>query len=175
MSSNDEKTTLSYSFHNLMEDLTSIREKILQYLPQIDAYLVVMKGGAIFISTLLQIMPPAPIYTIHFSSYTPDHKQKQLQQLTPFNFFDLNLRSSNILVIDDIYDSGLTLTQIEKLSHSFFNYHLNYWVLFQKRDTDLPLVSQYLSSPNKWIVFEWECEKLALNIENLTPEKLGIS
>lgn len=77
------------------------------------AVVMVMKGSLLFVSDLLrQLHPHVTLEFIHCQSYYGGMEKKQLQVDGIEKL--KNLQGKHILVVDDIFDSGNTLTQVMK-------------------------------------------------------------
>lgn len=60
----------------------------------------------------------------------------------------------NILVVDDICDSGLTFSQIKQCLPN-----ADYYALITKNVDDVNFATNYMEGDKRWIVFPWENAK----------------
>jgi len=117
------KVDMDIDFSNLelMISQEDIKSKIVQLAQTIDddykdkeiVFLMIMKGAFIFTSDLVrEIKTPFSIETIKCSSY--GLRGKERGELTIQGLEKLDLQSKHVIVVDDIYDSGKTLSSVMK-------------------------------------------------------------
>ncbi len=96
-----------------------IKEKIEQVAKILDAeyageeitIVMVMKGAICLTADLIrELESPCTVEYVKASSY--GHRGTQRGELKVIGLDSLNLEGKNVLLVDDIYDSGATLTQI---------------------------------------------------------------
>ena len=81
------------------------------YKDQEIVFLMIMKGAFIFTSDLIrEIKTPFSVEAVKCSSY--GLRGKQRGELTIQGLEKLNLKDKNVIVVDDIFDSGKTLTSV---------------------------------------------------------------
>ncbi|NGX32555.1 MAG: Hypoxanthine phosphoribosyltransferase [Candidatus Anoxychlamydiales bacterium] len=117
------KVNMDVDFSNLelMISQEDIKSKIVQLAETIDdeykdkeiVFLMIMKGAFIFTSDLVrEIKTPFSIEAIKCSSY--GLRGKERGELTIQGLEKVDLKSKHVIVVDDIYDSGKTLSSVMK-------------------------------------------------------------
>ena len=117
------KVNMDVDFSNLelMISQEDIKSKIVQLAEIIDdeykdkeiVFLMIMKGAFIFTSDLVrEIKTPFSIEVIKCSSY--GLRGKERGELTIQGLEKVDLKSKHVIVVDDIYDSGKTLSSVMK-------------------------------------------------------------
>jgi hypoxanthine phosphoribosyltransferase len=110
---------LDFSNLELMISQKEIKSKIVQLSERIDqdykdqeiVFLMIMKGAFIFTSDLIrEIKTPFSVEAIKCSSY--GQRGKHRGELTIQGLENIDLKDKNIIVVDDIFDSGKTLTSV---------------------------------------------------------------
>ncbi|NGX63851.1 MAG: Hypoxanthine phosphoribosyltransferase [Candidatus Anoxychlamydiales bacterium] len=114
-----ENMDLDFSNLELMISQEDIKSKIVQLAEIVDqdykdqeiVFLMIMKGAFIFTSDLIrEIKTPFSVEAVKCSSY--GLRGKQRGELTIQGLEKLNLKDKNVIVVDDIFDSGKTLTSV---------------------------------------------------------------
>lgn len=110
-----------FSNIEVLIDQKEIKSKIIQLSQRIDldykdeeiVILMILKGAFVFVSDLIrEIKTPFSIETINCSSYS--QRGKKRGELTVSGLENLDLKSKNVLIIDDIFDSGNTISTVIK-------------------------------------------------------------
>jgi len=87
---------------------------------------------------------------LKFESVTWQTRDGELQEIGRLN--NIVKRENKVLIVDDICDSGLTLTQV-KANHP----NADVAVLVSKVDTKLvDFVGETYYNDNRWVIFPWE-------------------
>ncbi|EKE21519.1 MAG: hypothetical protein ACD_7C00207G0002 [uncultured bacterium] len=116
-----EDMNIDISNIEMLIDHKEIKSKIFQTVQKIDedykneeiVVLMLLKGSIIFASDFIrELKTPFTLETITCSSY--GLKGTQRGGLTIQGLEKLNLESKNVLIIDDIFDSGNTLSNVRK-------------------------------------------------------------
>lgn len=147
----NEKMDIDFSNLELMISQDEIKSKIVQLSQSIDeqykdkeiVFLMIMKGAFIFTSDLVrEIKTPFSIESIKCSSY--GLKGKERGNLTIEGIEKLDLTSKHVIVVDDIFDSGKTLSSVMKIVEKQNPASLKSLILLVKnterrlKDVDLP-------------------------------------
>ena len=138
-------------------DVNQLINRIINQLKQqdlfsnIDCVVGVAKGGCIP-ATILANMMDIPMYVVGVSSYKGQKrgKIKQYQSLPSVKL----LNGKNVLLIDDIIDSGKTMIYINKLLSKRKVNKVISACLCSSKERD-PII-YYGIKNNKWVVFPWE-------------------
>ena len=136
-------------------DINQLVEKIINKLKQdnlldtIDYIIAIAKGGCIPATILANIIDK-PMYVVGVSSYKGQKrgKIKQYQSLPTAKV----LNNKNVLVIDDIIDSGKTIEYINKNLKKRKVNNVISACLCCSNEHDIV----YGIKSNKWVVFPWE-------------------
>lgn len=109
-----------------------------------------MNGALFFLSDLMRDLPPeAEFQCSVISSYEGTQSSGRLQGLETIRD---NLRGRRILIIDDILDTGLTLTKVNQRLHELGVEEVKICVLLSKR------VKRVAEVEVHWVGFEIENE-----------------
>lgn len=119
------------AIHRLVSD---IADRISSDYQTEDLVLIgVLKGSFIFLSDLVrQLTIPTEIDFVGASSYGADDQSSENIRLT--KPLQINIRNKNILVIEDIVDTGRTLAYLLEYIKSFAPRDLRICVLLDKRE-----------------------------------------
>lgn len=140
---------LSWSqFH---QDCQILAEKIRQAGRKYDKMLCVTRGGVFVGGLVAHILGIRNITTIALKLYEFDRQNAVVEQLSRP---DLPLPGSRILVVDDLLDSGRTLSFIAEKWRQ--EYQLDIAVLYDKGIGILRPDFMASTIPNEWVQFPWE-------------------
>ncbi len=116
-----------------------------------DKLLCITRGG-VFVGGLLgHMLGLRNITTIALKLYDFDQMGQVVEQLSAP---DLPLPGSRLLVVDDLLDSGRTLSYIvEKWGEE---YAIDIAVLYDKGNGELRPAFTAKEIPNEWVAFPWE-------------------
>lgn len=116
-----------------------------------DIVLGITRGGVIPASLIHRCYPGAKLLTLRAKSYT-GHTQSKLK-LEKFPWKDLTGR--RVLIVDDIWDTGATITQIWHRLPA--NCSPAACVIVQKVGGMHPtLITAFTANKDTWVVFPWE-------------------
>lgn len=120
---------------------------------QFDCILAVARGGSI-IGTLLSYQLNIPIRYVGISSYDGDKKTNELKFTQHAEIGDYK----NILVVDDIIDSGDTINYIKNIiEFNSFDKRFTYATMYAVTDKqDMVGFKIAVKQQNEWIEFPWE-------------------
>jgi len=122
---------------------------------KIDVVVGIGNGG-LPVAVLAHHVLQKPLYIIEASSYTEEHKRKKLK------FKNLNVPKSvkkkAVLLVDDIFDSGITMTRIMKYLEDEMGAMVFPFVLVTKGMPHIQHGVSFLDlvKEGEWIVFPWE-------------------
>lgn len=153
-----------YTYHDLLLDVSVIHDQYMSTFTAPPDLVVGLTRGGLVPAVHLSHTFRAPMIALQWS--TRDYVEKNAQQLSEL----LNLAETGvrILVVDDIFDSGVTLNS---LAEAFQANHLSgrlpvYAALITNQNSDLHasfvaeevlLTGSYIKkTENDWIVFPWE-------------------
>lgn len=135
-----------YKFETFQEDLKSINIK------NIDAIVAIARGGftfAHFIAQKENIRDLLSINSIHYE------KNQKLDSIKIFNIPNLD-KYNTILIVDDISDSGDTLTNIIKLLQEKYPKKILKTATIFYKETSKFKPDFYLRKTENWIDFFWD-------------------
>ncbi|MCK5018617.1 MAG: hypothetical protein KAS32_16270 [Candidatus Peribacteraceae bacterium] len=115
--------------------------------------LPITRGGLHIAGFLSQMLNIRDIRTIGISCYTDDDKQGSIKLGHMTQIDDANLHPHECLVVDDILDSGNTLTIVDAL---WMYNDVPTAVLYDKGISDFKPNHVGRVIENKWVVFPWE-------------------
>lgn len=122
------------------------RQMTLMYMKYKDKkikYVVGISRGGLVASTRISNVLKVPMGIVDVSSY----KETERKELVFGTIsVDTSKRNDHILLVDDIWDSGATMTRVIELLQSMGFTNISWETLVDKR----------LEHKDKWIVFPWE-------------------
>ena len=122
-----------------------------------SAIIAVTRGGLVPAAISARELNIRVIETVCVSSYSPDHRRGDIKVLKKINdklLLENNFEASSILCIDDLVDTGATMTVVKKLvpdAHVATVYAKPEGLI--NVDTYITEVSQ-----DTWIYFPWDTE-----------------
>lgn len=122
---------------------------------RIDAVVGIGNGG-LPVAVLAKHIFDKPLYLIKAVSYTSEHKRKALK------FKNLNvpksIRGKRVLLVDDIWDTGTTMTRITKMLEDEMGAMVYPYVLVAKQMPHIQhgVMFMELCKHDEWCVFPWE-------------------
>ncbi len=141
-----------YSYEEFLGDIKILAKKVPK---KPDAILGVARGGLTISHFLGIYLDIRNIVSINAISYSKDKSQNQNIEI--FNMPDL-LGCKNILVVDDIADSGQTMQKtIATLKERYQEVNIKTLCIFYKSSSVFK-PDIYLKESNEWIDFFWEVD-----------------
>ncbi|MDR2099634.1 MAG: phosphoribosyltransferase [Campylobacteraceae bacterium] len=139
-----------YSFEEFFEDVKTIALEVKPY--KFDTYLAIARGGMTFGHFLAHALDTRELYALNSIHY---EGSKKLDYIKIFNIPDLS-HAKNILVLDDIADSGETLLEIKKrLEKTYPNAKVKTATLLYK-ETSVIKPDFFAKKTTEWIEFLWD-------------------
>ena len=135
-----------YTYDNFRDDLQKLN------IPKPDAILAIARGGLTLAHHLAEIFDIREVFTINAVSYEKTQKKETI------DIFNIpNLHSyKNILIVDDISDSGETFKKVLKiLKEKYKNLNFKTLAIFYKPSSKFK-PDFYFQETNEWIRFFWE-------------------
>ncbi len=143
---------LYYSYTDFLNDCKKILPQIKQYNP--DALVAIARGGLTFGHILAQGLDTNNLFTINSIHY---NDTKKLNSFKITNIPSLE-NYKNILIVDDIIDSGETITEIKKiLKNKYPKCNFKIATLFYKKDAIIAPDFK-VQEATTWIDFFWEAD-----------------
>ena len=137
-----------YPYEEFREDLKILTQKIDQ---PFDTILGIARGGLSMAQMLGEYYNLREVYTINTIGYEDTQKKASVEV---FNIPDLKL-SKQVLIVDDIIDSGDTLVEILKvLNKKYPNITSVTASIFYKKTAKI-VPNWYVKEPKGWIDFFW--------------------
>lgn len=133
----------------------STYRKILESEIEFDWVLVITRGAMIPAGLLTRMMSVRKIDTICLKFYGDDHQKGTLELLGNKDYS--HFRNQKVLVVDDILDSGLTLSFVVDYVSKFEPELVKTAVIYDKNhsQTRADFVGKNLGK-DEWVVFDWE-------------------
>lgn len=142
---------LRLSWDDFHKDCELLAEKVRKSGRKYDKLLCITRGGVFVGGLLAHMLELRNITTIALKLYEFDQQGQVVEQLSGP---DLPLPGSRMLVIDDMLDSGRTLSYIvEKWGKE---YSIDIAVLYDKGGGTLRPTFTARSIPDEWVWFPWE-------------------
>jgi hypoxanthine phosphoribosyltransferase len=149
------------------EDIYSSCKKISHQCIDVDAIVAVSRGGLVPARILSELLNVSRIYSYGLSSYKEKESQDMFEYQSPllkiFNEEDVK----NIVVIDEIADSGKTFeyisNQLLKISTGLQKQkNFKFASLYVRKDCKfVPSIYHKIIQSADWLVFPWEKEYYA--------------
>jgi xanthine phosphoribosyltransferase len=135
-----------YSYEEMKKDLENLK------LSEIDAIVAIARGGMTLAHHLAEKLSLKEVFTINASSY---NKKEKISNVKINNIPDLR-NFKNILIVDDISDSGETFLEVtKKLKENYPNKNFKTLSIFYKPTSKFK-PDFYFHKTNEWIKFFWE-------------------
>ena len=117
-----------------------------------DCILAIARGG-VFIGTLLSYKLDIPVRYVGVSSYIGDKKTDNVHFTQHAEISEFK----NILVIDDIIDSGDTIQFVKDVLGNSFDKHFEFVTMFavEGKENDIDWYDM-IKRKDEWVEFPWE-------------------
>ena len=136
----------NYTYDNFRDDLQKLN------IPKPDAILAIARGGLTLAHHLAEIFDIREVFTINAVSY---EKTQKKETIDIFNIPNLH-GYKNILIVDDISDSGETFKEVLKiLKEKYKDLNFKTLAIFYKPSSKFK-PDFYFQETNEWIRFFWE-------------------
>ena len=140
------------SWEDIADAVQKIGDRIKEsgYVP--DYLIGITLGGLVPLMLLAKQLKNRNVLTIAAQSYDGDKKRELEIRYLP----DVDLKGKRVLLIDEVADSGDTLTAISKILHEKYSVGelKSAVVVYKNHSTFKPDFS--LLSTDEWVVFPWE-------------------
>ena len=147
------------SWDSFSADMSSLLSQITQHTPSYDLIICVMRGGCVpacMISNALNV----PMLAFGAKSYTQDHKALEIEVYQSFISDLWNMKSnrdvSNVLVVDDLSDTGNTFEYFVQTYQSIFKTIHTAAPYIKTGTSHLPTYYARELAAGEWIEFPWE-------------------
>ncbi len=137
-----------YSYAELRDDLKTLTQKIDQ---PFDAILGIARGGLSMAQMLGEYYDLREVYAINTIGYEGTQKKESVKV---FNIPDLK-SVKQVLIIDDIVDSGDTLVEVLKVLHRKYPKVIFTTASIFYKKTACVKPTWYVKEPRGWIDFFW--------------------
>ena len=125
----------------------------------IDTIVPIVRGGMVPGRLLSELLGVKDIFCITASLYDESDKRRSSVDLKYFDQY-ANFWRKTILLVDDIADSGLTLTEVRDMFDEDFlhrpNKIMSATVYYKSCSKFMPDFIGETADVNSWIVFPWE-------------------
>ncbi len=137
-----------YPYEDFLTDTKVLTQKIVW---QFDTIIAIARGGMSLAQLLGEYYDMREVYSINTIGYNATQK---LDKVKVFNIPELD-HSKNVLIVDDIVDSGDTLVEVLKVLKRMYP-HITFRTasLFYKKSAKI-IPDWYVSEADKWIDFFW--------------------
>jgi xanthine phosphoribosyltransferase len=139
---------LYYAYDEFLSDTKVLTQKIAW---RFDTIIAIARGGMSLAQLLGEYYDIRKVYSINTIGYNATQK---LDEVKVFNIPELD-HSKNVLIVDDIVDSGDTLIEVlEVLKKSYPHITFRTASLFYKKSAKI-IPDWYVREADKWIDFFW--------------------
>ncbi|MGB5506495.1 MAG: phosphoribosyltransferase family protein [Sulfurovum sp.] len=137
-----------YPYEDFLDDTKSLTQKIDW---KFDTIIPIARGGFSLAHLLGEYYNIREVYSINTIGYDDTIK---LESVKVFNIPELG-EAKNVLIVDDIVDSGDTLVEVLKvLRQAYPNVNFKTAALFYKKSAKIA-PDWYVKEADKWIEFFW--------------------
>ena len=137
-----------YPYEDFLDDTKSLTQKIDW---KFDTIIPIARGGFSLAHLLGEYYNIREVYSINTIGYDDTIK---LESVKVFNIPELG-EAKNVLIVDDIVDSGDTLVEVLKvLRQAYPNVNFRTAALFYKKSAKIA-PDWYVKEADKWIEFFW--------------------
>jgi xanthine phosphoribosyltransferase len=119
-------------------------------------HVVGLARGGVIPATIMCYVLDKPLLTTGVRSYEEDKKTKDLLTYQPLNIKELKEVNAHVLIVDDICDSGETMTYISDQMTLANVKRTNVCIFTKEKHKEWLDHYGLVVSDNKWIVFPWE-------------------
>ncbi|HGZ70991.1 MAG TPA: phosphoribosyltransferase [Nitratifractor sp.] len=143
-----------YGYSEFLGDVKELSAKVKEYNP--DTLLAVARGGLTLGHFMAQALDTRRLFALNSIHY---EKESKLETIEIFNIPDLK-SAKRVVVVDDIVDSGETLSEIIKvLQKAYPHCEFKLATIFYK-PTAIIQADYTLKEAKEWIDFFWEVDPL---------------
>lgn len=150
------------TFDNIKDETKNLCEKIItsNFIP--DVIIGIAKGGVIPATLIAYHLNIPTFKTIQIKSYNLENKKSDtIFSSGTLSLFDELNKYQNILIVDDLVDSGKTLQSFKQLYEylkSIVNIHANikFACIYYKETSDFKPDYYSKICGNEWLDFPWE-------------------
>lgn len=145
----------SYTWRDIHVAAQNVAIKLQSVKEEFDTVLGIARGGAIPAAILAYELGIPNISTIQITSYEGTERSRSHFCIdSKYVLTNLSVHSKNVLVVDDLSDSGQTFLDLnEQLNMLGVNYKTA--ALYIKPNTEY-VPDFYYQEVNDWVVFPWE-------------------
>ncbi|MCE3037367.1 phosphoribosyltransferase [Helicobacter sp. faydin-H20] len=149
-----------YAYHNFLEDLKVLKQKVEEKIGIPDAIVCIARGGMTMSHMLGLAWNIRAVYSLNAISYSDTKVQSSL---IIENMPCIRKEHKKIIILDEIVDSGVSLSEVvHKLSTNFQHATFYTATIFQKNTAKIK-ADFFIREPNEWVDFFWETDLLEDN------------
>tara|TARA_R110001583_G_scaffold161569_2_gene313702 strand:- start:1014 stop:1457 length:444 start_codon:yes stop_codon:yes gene_type:complete len=119
-------------------------------------HVVGLARGGMIPATIMSYVLDKPLLATGVSSYEEDKKTKKLLTYQPLNIKELKEVNAHVLIVDDICDSGETMTYTSGQMTLANIKRTNVCIFTKEKHKEWLDYYGMVVPDNKWIVFPWE-------------------
>ncbi|MGQ4832670.1 MAG: phosphoribosyltransferase [Candidatus Asgardarchaeia archaeon] len=132
-----------------------------------DHIVVILRGGLVPASLLGDMLNIKSFYFIDIKFYEAISKTSSIPRIVKVDL-DENIKGKKILLVDDVADTGKTLTVALNMLIEYEPKEIRVLTLFKKSKTTV-IPNYYYANIDKWIIFPWEIRE---TIEEINDETI---
>ena len=146
-------SNLNYTWNDLDRDIDFLHDLVcVSFDMTLPTLVLGVKRGGLIPAVMLSHSLSCPLSVINYQTRDSDDEQPL------FNVEDIN-QYQNIIVVDDLYDTGKTLDNIKEiLDTTFPEKSIEFFVLLTNDDCKADYINStgLLKPQSQWVIFPWE-------------------
>jgi len=145
------------TYDQIQSELLKLKKEIKK---NYDVLIGIKRGGVILTGMFQYILNNRNIDFLDITLYNQKYRRKEKIYTYEMikNIYENFKNYSNILIIDDICDTGSTFNAIELAKRNYdLNINIDYFSLFYNKESNFKINYYCFKKPkNSWIIFPWE-------------------
>ena len=143
------------SWNDMYKMCEALAKKVGGYSP--DVLIGLSRGGLVPVRIMSDLLGVSTIYILRVSSYDKDKKTNIPAVLDYGCKYDI--RGKNLLVVDDVADTGESLRAVDAYLRSFHPKTVKYMTLHYKPHSVFK-PDYFEDTTTEWIVYPWEIKEM---------------
>ncbi len=160
------------SWHDIENICFELARKIENDGYKADHIIVILRGGLVPASLLGDLLNIKSFYFIDIKFYEAISKTSSIPRIVKTDL-DENIKGKRLLLVDDVADTGKTLTVALNMIMEYEPKEVRVVTLFKKSKTTV-IPNYYYANIDKWIIFPWEIRETIEELKDVeTLKQLG--
>lgn len=139
------------TYHHLHEASLNFGKQLKEFIEKDNTLVVGIARGGLFMANVLSHQLNVPVVVVNYSSPNGKGEYKKHNNKLP------KLKQQNLIIVDDICDSGYTLSEVRQAYHD--KLHEVVTAVFYTKENSIyvpDLTKWTISADFDWIEFPWE-------------------